>query len=88
LKRLAKNKRSSWFVLTASVTKKKKFYNIGPRPTILTVERGTFYETTMPETVESMWGPVPLEKLPERTENLCNAVSHKLVTTHYPNLDS
>ena len=43
----------------------------------LGIQRGAFYETVMPETVESMWGPVPLRRLPENEENKCQAVSHK-----------
>lgn len=38
---------------------------------------GTFYDTIMPETVESIWGPVPLKKLEEGKDNNCKAVSHK-----------
>ena len=45
--------------------------------TVFGIEQGSFYETVMPEHLEAMWGPVPLEKLPEGKENICNAVSHK-----------
>jgi hypothetical protein len=49
------------------------------KPIIFGIERGSFYESVMPQNVESMWGPVPfpVEKLPEGTENICNAVCHK-----------
>ena len=45
--------------------------------TNFSIERGAFYETTMPEDIEAMWGPVPLDKLPDGKENRCNVVSHK-----------
>ena len=48
-----------------------------PRNTIYGIMPGTFYETIMPETVETMWGPVPLKKLPENQENKCHAVTHR-----------
>ena len=38
---------------------------------------GTFYETVMPENVESMWGPVPLQPLKGGQANNCKVVTHK-----------
>ena len=29
-----------------------------------TIEAGSFYECTIPESVEALWGPIPLETLP------------------------
>ena len=47
------------------------------RDTKLGILAGTFYDSVMPETVESMWGPVPMRKLPEGRENKCKAVVHR-----------
>ena len=52
-------------------------YEPSLKPIVLGIEKGTFYESVMPQNVESMWGPVPFEKLPEGKENICNAVCHK-----------
>ena len=41
------------------------------------IEQGSFYETIIPETAESLWGPVLLGKLEKGKENICKAVSHK-----------
>ena len=43
----------------------------------LTIESGTYYDCIMPENIESMWGPVPLRKLPDGIENECKAVTHR-----------
>ena len=50
------------------------------RDTALGILAGTFYDSVMPETVESMWGPVPMRKLPEGKENKCKAVVHRLTS--------
>ena len=47
------------------------------RDTALGILAGTFYDSVMPENVESMWGPVPMRKLPEGKENKCKAVVHR-----------
>ncbi len=47
------------------------------REATLGILPGTFYDTVMPETVESMWGPVPMKKLPDGEENKCKAVVHR-----------
>ena len=47
------------------------------RDTALGILAGTFYDSVMPETVESMWGPVPMRRLPEGKENKCKAVVHR-----------
>jgi len=31
----------------------------------LLVEPGAFYECTIPENIESLWGPIPLDSLPQ-----------------------
>ncbi len=49
---------------------------------------GTFYDAVMPETVESMWGPVPLKTLPEGTTNDCKAITHRYAITFYTTLDT
>ena len=55
-----------------------KFTEIGSRvgAMLFSIQPGTFYDCVMPETVESMWGPVPLERLPEGVDNTCRAVTH------------
>ena len=45
--------------------------------TVLGVMPGTFYDTVMPETSESMWGPVPMTKLPQGKINDCKAVVNR-----------
>ena len=52
-------------------------YETSKMSTNLCVERGSFYETTMPENAASLWGPVPMDKLPVGEDNVCHAVSHK-----------
>ena len=47
------------------------------RESMLGIMPGTFYDAVMPETVESMWGPVPFKPLPAGTENKCKAVVHR-----------
>ena len=47
------------------------------RDTTLGILAGTFYDAVMPENVESMWGPVPMRKLPAGKENKCKAVVHR-----------
>lgn len=37
---------------------------------------GSFYECIMPEDVEPLWGPIPLQKLPSDCPNSCRAVTH------------
>ena len=46
-------------------------------PTVLGVMPGTFYDTVMPETAETMWGPVPLARLPQGQANSCKAVVNR-----------
>ena len=44
------------------------------------IKPGSFYDAIIPETVQSLWGPVPLERLPEGVDNTCRAVTHDIVT--------
>ena len=44
------------------------------------IKPGTFHDAIIPETVQSLWGPVPLERLPEGVDNTCRAVTHDIVT--------
>ena len=50
------------------------------RDTNLGILAGTFYDAVMPETVESMWGPVAMRRLPDGKENKCKAVVHRYKT--------
>jgi hypothetical protein len=43
----------------------------------LSIKPGTFYDCVIPEHVESLWGPVPLNRLPENVDNQCKAVTHE-----------
>lgn len=44
---------------------------------ILALRSGDYEDCIMPETVESMWGPVPLPRLPPGVENKCSVASHR-----------
>ena len=47
--------------------------------TVFGIKPGTFYDSIIPETVQSLWGPIPLEKLPDGVDNSCRAVTHDIV---------
>ena len=38
--------------------------------------RGSFYDCIMPEHLETLWGPIPLPRLPIGVDNKCRAVTH------------
>jgi len=40
------------------------------------IQPGSFYDCVIPEDVESLWGPIPLQKLPRGVSNKCRAVTH------------
>lgn len=42
----------------------------------LKLQMGMFSNVVMPETVESMWGPVPLGRLPPGAVNHCTVANH------------
>ena len=46
---------------------------------VLRLVSGSFESCTMPEHVEQLWGPVPLPRLPQGTDNTCLAASHTSV---------
>ena len=46
---------------------------------VFSIKPGDFYDCIMPETVASLWGPVPLERLPPGVDNTCRAVTHDIV---------
>ena len=52
---------------------------IGPTWKKLIIRPGAYYDCVIPEQAESLWGPVPLERLPEGTDNTCKAVTHSIV---------
>ena len=37
---------------------------------------GSFYDCIIPEDIEPLWGPIPLQKLPRGVDNKCRAVTH------------
>ena len=43
------------------------------------VQPGAFYECTIPENIETLRGPVPLDVLPPGVDNRCRAVTHRLI---------
>ncbi len=43
------------------------------------IEAGAFYDSVIPEQIESLWGPIPLERLPPGVDNNCKAVTHKIL---------
>ena len=40
------------------------------------IQPGSFYECVIPEEVETLWGPIPLQRLPSGVSNKCRAVTH------------
>ncbi|XP_059096680.1 uncharacterized protein LOC131891171 [Tigriopus californicus] len=42
----------------------------------LYIAEGSYYDCVIPENIENMWGPIPLERLPEGVDNHCKAVTH------------
>ena len=42
----------------------------------LKLKAGVFSNVVMPETVESMWGPIPLRRLPAGAVNHCTVANH------------
>jgi len=51
-----------------------------PVDMVFGIQPGTFYDCIMPETIQSLWGPIPLETLPVGVDNTCRAVTHSIVT--------
>ena len=51
-----------------------------PIDMVFGIKPGAFYDAIIPETVQSLWGPVPLERLPEGLDNTCRTVTHDIVT--------
>lgn len=47
-----------------------------PGDTYLRADAGKFSRATMPETIEQMWGPIPLARLPPGVDNVCATASH------------
>ncbi len=40
------------------------------------IQPGSFYDCIIPEDVETLWGPIPLQRLPRGVSNKCRAVTH------------
>ncbi|XP_059177584.1 uncharacterized protein LOC131956954 [Physella acuta] len=47
-------------------------------PCVLRLEQGEYQSCVMPEDRESIWGPIPLPRLPPGVDNRCSVASHKL----------
>ncbi|XP_005098754.1 uncharacterized protein LOC101860571 [Aplysia californica] len=47
-------------------------------PCVLRLEPGDYQSCVIPSDRESMWGPIPLQRLPAHLENYCSVASHKL----------
>ena len=71
---LLKNQEASMSLHIKAIDTTHDNFNVS---TSFKIEQGSFYETVIPESAKSLWGPVPLGKLAEGKENICNAVSHK-----------
>ena len=50
-----------------------------PKDTCFKILVGSFYDCIIPEDVESLWGPIPLQKLPRGVDNTCRAVTHGIL---------
>lgn len=50
-----------------------------PVDMVFGIQPGSFYDCIMPETVQQLWGPIPLERLPDGVDNNCRAVTHSIV---------
>ena len=46
-------------------------------PCVLRLEPGDYQSCVIPPDRESMWGPIPLQRLPAHIENYCSVASHK-----------
>lgn len=46
-------------------------------PCILMLQPGPFQPYTIPESIEQLWGPIPLPRLPEGVPNTCIVASHR-----------
>ena len=60
---------------------KINFSNLSSRPTdmVFGIQPGSFSDCIIPETVRTLWGPIPLETLPKGVDNKCRAVTHGIV---------
>ena len=45
--------------------------SVEPKDMVFSILPGTFYDCVIPETVSSLWGPIPLERLPDGVDNSC-----------------
>lgn len=54
-----------------------RFTHIEPGEQRLTVNWGSFADYTMPESIEQLWGPVNLPRLPPGVPNNCRVASHR-----------
>ncbi|ESO91289.1 hypothetical protein LOTGIDRAFT_153720 [Lottia gigantea] len=50
-----------------------------PGPCTLRLNCGEYQDCIMPETVEQLWGPIPLPRLPPGLDNNCSVASHRLL---------
>ena len=53
--------------------------SVEPKDQVFSIMPGTFYDCVIPETVASLWGPIPLERLPEAVDNSC-----RYMHAHWP----
>ena len=49
---------------------------VASAPKLLAMEAGSFYDCVMPEDVRALWGPIPMQRLPDGVENECKVVTH------------
>ena len=57
------------------------FLNIESRidNAVFNIEPGKFSECVIPTEIEKLWGPLPIERLPDGLDTRCLAVTHKLI---------
>ena len=58
------------------MTKHASFQRVWSKVTFVS---GIFHECIMPEQIESLWGPIPLGRLPPGEDNVCKVVTHNVV---------
>ena len=48
------------------------------------VEPGLFYDAVIPQNIDKLWGPIPLDSLPAGVDNICRAVTHRYKPIYFP----
>ena len=59
------------------LTIKGVFSGMKPGPILLNLEQGVYETASIPEDIQSLWGPVALERLPAGKDNHCEVATHR-----------